>query len=125
VLLETATAEPPGPKRLAAVRALGQGRVPGSLPVLTGFAADPDRETRMAAVEALGALGGDEAVPILLDRLGDPEWGLRVAAAKALAPFIDREAVRAALSAAAQGDADALVRKTAAGIVASPAGPPG
>jgi HEAT repeat protein len=124
-LLEAARRDPPGPKRLAAVRALGLGRVPGGLAVLTDLAGAPDRETRMAAVEALGALGDPGAVPVLLPLLADGEWGLRVAAVKALGPFAAREEVRAALAGATASDADALVRSSAAGALARAGVSPG
>lgn len=116
-LLAAAREGPPGPKKLAAIRALGQGRVPGCLAVLTVLATAPDRETRGAAVEALGQIGNPAAVAVLLPRLSDTEWGLRCAAVKSLASFLDVEGVRAALEEVARADADALVRTTAGGLL--------
>jgi HEAT repeat protein len=123
-LLAAAREDAPGPKRLAAIRALGQSRAPGSLGVLTELAAAPDRERRMAAVEALGQVGDPAAVDVLLPLLGDAEWGLRCAAVKSLAPFLAEGRVRAALEEAVRADADPLVRTTALGLLGR-AGSPG
>jgi HEAT repeat protein len=122
VLLAAAAGDPPGPRRLAAVRALGAGKVPGSLPVLTDLAGAVDRETGMAAIEALGALGDPGALEVLLVRLADPAWGLRAVAVRALGPFVADPRVRPALERAATEDADPLVRSLAGRIVAQ-AGP--
>jgi HEAT repeat protein len=124
VLLAAAREDAPGPRRLAAIRALGQNRTPGSLGVLTGLAAAPDRETRMAAVEALGQVGDPAAVDVLLPHLAAAEWGQRCAAVKSLAPFLAEGRVRAALEEAARADADPLVRTTALGLLGR-AGSPG
>jgi len=118
VLLATAVGDPPGPRRLAAIRALGAGKVPGSLPILTDLAGAADRETGMAAIEALGALGDPGALEVLLARLADPAWGLRAVAVRALGPFADDPLVRAALARAADEDADPLVRSLAGRMVA-------
>jgi HEAT repeat protein len=123
VLLAAAADDPPGPRRLAAVRALGAGKVPGSLPVLTDLAGAADRETGMAAIEALGALGDPGALDVLLLRLADPAWGLRAVAVRALGPFAAEPRVRPALVRAAAEDADPLVRSLAGRIVAAAADP--
>jgi HEAT repeat protein len=119
VLLEAASADPPGPRRLAAIRALGAGRVPGSLGVLTELAGAADRETAMAAIEALGALGDPGALDVLLSRLADPGWGLRAVAVRALGSRVDDGRVRAALARAAVEDADPLVRTIAGRMLAA------
>ena len=118
-LLSIAAADPPGPRRLAAIRALGAAKVPESLPVLTGLVGSPDPETGRAAIEALGALGDAASLGVLLSRLADPAWGLRAVAVRALAPFAADGRVRAALAAAAEADADPLVRSLAAGLLAA------
>lgn len=123
VLLAAAAGDPPGPCRLAAVRALGAGKVPGSLGILTELTGSPDRETGMAAIEALGALGDPEALDVLLTRLADLSWGLRAVAVRALGPLSSNPRVRAALERAAAGDADPLVRSLAGRIVTSTAAP--
>ena len=120
-LLSLAADDPPGPRRLAAVRALGAAKVPGSLPILTRLAESPDPETGRAAIEALGALGDAGALAVLLAHLADPARGLRAVAVRALGPFAADCRVRAVLAAAAEGDADPLVRSLAAGLLA-PAG---
>jgi HEAT repeat protein len=119
VLLAAAADDPPGPRRLAAIRALGAGRVPGSLGVLSGLAGAAERETAMAAIEALGALGDPEALEVLLSRLADPGWGLRAVAVRALGPRVDDARVRAALARAAAEDADPLVRTLAGRTLAA------
>jgi HEAT repeat protein len=121
ILLAAAETDPPGPRRLAAVRALGAGKVPGSLPVLTALAGAADRETAMAAIEALGAIGDPGALDVLLGRLADPAWGLRAVAVRALGPLAGVSRVRAALAQAAERDADPLVRTLAGRILAPPA----
>ena len=123
VLLAAAVGDPPGPRRLAAIRALGAGKVPGSLPVLTELAGAADRETGMAAIEALGALGDPGALEALLARLADPAWGLRAVAVRALGPFAADPLVRSALVRAATADADPLVRSLAGRITAPAAAP--
>jgi len=129
VLLAAAVGDPPGPRRLAAIRALGAGKVPGSLPVLTDLAGAVDRETGMAAIEALGALNDPGALDVLLARLADPAWGLRAVAVRALGPFVADPRVRSALVRAAAEDADPLVRSLAGRLVGEAAvpavGPPG
>ncbi len=125
VLLAISAGDPPGPRRLAAVRALGAGRVPGSLTVLTELAGAADRETGMAAIEALGALGDPGALEVLLSRLADPAWGLRAVAVRALGPLAGEARVRAALERAAAADADPLVRSLAGRILAAPVSAPG
>ncbi len=122
VLLATAAGDPPGPRRLAAIRALGAGKVPGSLAVLTELAGVADRETGMAATEALGALGDPGSRDVLLAHLADPSWGLRAVAVRALGPFITDPRVSSALGRAAAEDADPLVRSLAGRIIA-PAAP--
>jgi HEAT repeat protein len=122
VLLAAAAGDPPGPRRLAAIRALGAGKVPGSLAVLTELAGAADRETGMAAIEALGALGDPGALDVLLARLADPGWGLRAVAVRALGPFAADPQVRSALARAADADADPLVRSLAGRII-GPAAP--
>jgi len=123
VLIAAAAGDPPGPRRLAAIRALGAGKVPGSLAVLSDLAGSPDRETGMAAVEALGALGDPGALAVLLARLADPAWGLRAVAVRALGPFVSDPRVSSALERAAAEDADPLVRSLAGRIVAPAATP--
>ncbi len=123
VLLAEAVGDAPGPRRLAAVRALGAGKVPGSLAVLTDLTRAADRETGMAAIEALGALGDPGALGVLLARLADPAWGLRAVAVRALGPFVTDPRVSSALVRAAGEDVDPLVRSLAGRIVASPAAP--
>jgi HEAT repeat protein len=123
VLLAAAAGDPPGPRRLAAVRALGAGRVPGSLAVLTDLAGAVDRETGMAAIEALGALGDPGALDVLLARLADPAWGLRAVAVRALGPFVADSRVSSALVRAAGEDTDPLVRSLAGRIIAQGAPP--
>jgi HEAT repeat protein len=123
VLLRAAVADPPGPRRLAAIRALGAGKVPGSLEVLTELAGAADRETAMAAIEALGALGDPAALEVLLGRLADPAWGLRAVAVRALSPSVADPRVRAALERAAAEDADPLVRSLAGRLFGSAASP--
>jgi HEAT repeat protein len=118
VLLAAAVGDPPGPQRLAAIRALGAGKVPGSLAVLTDLAGAADRETGMAAIEALGALGDPGSLDVLLSRLADPAWGLRAVAVRALGPFAAEPRVSSALVRAAKEDADPLVRSLASRIVA-------
>jgi HEAT repeat protein len=125
VLLAAAAGDPPGPHRLAAIRALGAGKVPGSLAVLTDLVGAADRETGMAAVEALGALGDPGALEVLLERLANPAWGLRAVAVRALGPFSADPRVRSALVRAAAEDADPLVRSLASRIVAPAAPVPG
>jgi len=122
VLQAAAVGDPPGPRRLAAIRALGAGKVPGSLAVLTELAGSADRETGMAAIEALGALGDPGALEVLLARLADLGWGLRAVAVRALGPFAADPLVRSALVSAAAGDTDPLVRSLAGRIIA-PVGP--
>ena len=121
VLIALAADDPPGPRRLAAVRALGAARVPGSLPLLTRLVESPDPETGRAAIEALGALGDAGALDVLLARLADPAWGLRAVAVRALGPFAAAARVKEALASAAAGDPDPLVRKLAGGLL-GPAG---
>ncbi len=123
ILLAAAAGDPPGPRRLAAVRALGAGKVPGSLAVLTDLAGATDRETGMAAIEALGALGDPGALDVLLSRLADVSWGLRAVAVRALGPFVAEPRVRVAIERAAVGDADPLVRSLAGRILAPAAAP--
>jgi len=123
VLLAAAVGDPPGPRRLAAIRALGAGKVPGSLAVLTDLAGTVDRETGMAAIEALGALGDPGALDVLLVRLADPAWGLRAVAVRALGPFVTDPRVSSALVRAAEEDADPLVRSLAGRIIAPAAAP--
>jgi HEAT repeat protein len=125
VLLAAAAADPPGPRRLAAIRALGAGKVPGSLPILTELAGAADRETGMAAIEALGAFGDPGALDVLLVRLADPAWGLRAVAVRALGPFVADPRVNAALVRAAGEDADPLVRSLAGRLIAPAARVPG
>jgi HEAT repeat protein len=125
VLLAAAAGDPPGPRRLAAIRALGAGKVPGSLAVLTNLAGAADRETAMAAVEALGALGDPGALEVLLSRLADPAWGLRAVAVRALGPWAAEARVRGALGQAVAEDADPLVRSLAGRILAAADASPG
>jgi HEAT repeat protein len=125
VLLAAAAGDPPGPRRLAAIRALGAGKVPGSLPILADLTGSPDRETGMAATEALGALGDPGALDVLFTRLADPAWGLRSVAVRALGPFVQDPRVSAALEHAAAEDADPLVRSLAGRITAPAVRMPG
>jgi hypothetical protein len=57
--------------------------------------------------------------------VADPAWGLRAVAVRALAPFAADGRVRAALAAAAESDADPLVRSLAAGLLGARGGEPG
>jgi HEAT repeat protein len=123
ILLAAAVGDPPGPRRLAAIRALGAAKVPGSLAVLTDLAGAADRETGMAAIEALGALGDPVALEVLLARVADPAWGLRAVAVRALGPFVTDPRVNSALVRAASEDADPLVRSLAGRIIAPAAAP--
>ena len=125
ILLAAAAGDPPGPRRLAAVRALGAGKVPGSLTVLTELAGAADRETGMAAIEALGALGDPGALEVLLSRLADPTWGLRAVAVRALGPLVEDPRVKSALARAAADDADPLVRSLAGRLIAPAVRAPG
>jgi len=117
VLLRTVEQEEAGPVKLAAIRSLGEARLPAATDVFLALVDSVDREARMAAVEALGKVGGEEAEGKLIQCLGDEDWSLRSAAVRALGPLTGRDRVRSALERVAQEDADPMVRASASDLL--------
>jgi HEAT repeat protein len=73
-----------GPRRLAAVGALGALGSRRSVPALVACLADPDASLRAVAAEALGKIGGVEAVGALQAALDSDDRTLRATALDAL-----------------------------------------
>jgi HEAT repeat protein len=117
VLLRAAEQEVAGPVKLAAIRSLGEAKLPAATKVFLSLVDSGDREARMAAIEALGKAGGEDAEDKLIQCLDDEDWSLRSAAVRALGPLTGRDRVRSALETVAREDADPMVRTSASGFL--------
>ncbi len=81
--------------RTGAVRILGLGGKPDSIPALAEATKDQDQDVRRAAIAALGTIKDPRAVDPLLAALKDPYWFARSEAAGALAFQGDLRAIPA------------------------------
>ena len=124
-----ASGDPDARVRCAALGALARSAPRRSAAAAWRTAAhDPDPSVRRRAAEVAPTLGRAAAPTVLLGLLGDADHLVAEAAAWALGEIVDgRARVVAALSAAATGHPDPLVRESAAaalGTLGDPAGLP-
>lgn len=91
ILLELGTASSPDVK-LGLLRALGDGRYPGTVAGILPLLGDSAWNVRRRAIQTLGALGDPSAAEAIAARCSETEVGVRCAALEALAqmrsPFV-------------------------------------
>ncbi len=98
-LAELAAAEIPPEPLIAALQAISELKVAGTIPIARARINHPAAAVRIAAVAALGQIGGDQAGQALISALGDPDLGIRRLALNALGALRMKAAVPALLAA--------------------------